>query len=175
MRRAVEITWLFAGRKFVYKEFCMKKGFTLIELLVVVLIIGVLSAIALPQYQKVVTKARVSEALQLGKALANAENMYYLESGTYTENLKDLAVEVKESKYFHFYFGCTNVGEAIQKSGAVLFRPKDLPLPSIDFHVKEGKIDYLYCSSGGKVGVCSSVLPCVTQNYGSTARCDFID
>jgi type IV pilus assembly protein PilE len=56
-------------------------GFTLIELLVVVLIIGILSAIALPQYQKAVMKARFVEVQAGISSYVSAIDMYLTEDG----------------------------------------------------------------------------------------------
>lgn len=76
----------------------MQKGFTLIELLVVVLIIGILSAVALPQYQTAVDKARYSELQTICKALAQAAQLYYLANGDWTGSFDDLDITVPSTK-----------------------------------------------------------------------------
>jgi prepilin-type N-terminal cleavage/methylation domain-containing protein len=71
-----------------------KKAFTLIELLVVVLIIGILAAIALPQYQKAVEKSKIAQAVVLLRSLRDAQQRYLLIDGNYTINLLDLDIEI---------------------------------------------------------------------------------
>jgi len=72
-----------------------KQGFTLIELLVVVLIIGILAAVALPQYNRTVLRSRTSQAVVMLKAITDAQERYYLErGGVYTANISDLDIDV---------------------------------------------------------------------------------
>ena len=72
----------------------IKNGFTLLELLVVVLIIGILAAIALPQYKLAVEKTKSAEALTVLQSILRAQQNYYLANGVYTKLFSDLDISL---------------------------------------------------------------------------------
>lgn len=87
------------------------KGFTLIELLVVVLIIGILAAIAVPQYEKAVMKARIAEAKTTLKALVEATQIYILTNDETPPSMDKLDVRPPASgNWRYFYRTCDGKG-----------------------------------------------------------------
>ena len=91
------------------------KGFTLIELLVVVLILGILAAMALPQYFKAVERSRMSEAVSLMASIAQAQQRKYLQINKYTTNYSGLDVAPQGAKASGY---CTK-GTSPDAGGAV--------------------------------------------------------
>ena len=88
-----------------------QRAFTLIELLVVVLIIGILAAVAVPQYQKAVWKSKFATIKGLTKSIAEAEETYRLANGEYTVDIDALSIDMpaptsssKSTTYAYYYY-----------------------------------------------------------------------
>ncbi len=88
-----------------------KKGFTLIEILVVVLIIGILAAIAVPQYQKSVWKSRATGMLFNLKSLHEAVKVYQLANSANPSNINKLDISLNNYKQ-----ACVNTGPSFTES-----------------------------------------------------------
>jgi len=71
------------------------EGFTLIELLVVIIIIGILSAIALPSFLSQANKAKQTEAKQYLSSVNKGLQAYYAENSVFTANVSDLGLGLK--------------------------------------------------------------------------------
>ncbi len=98
----------------------MKKGFTLVELMVVIVVMGILAAIALPQFGNAIAKARAAEAPNNLHKISVAQEMYKVETKGYADNCywgdasnpEDTKLGIKniDSKYFKYHSGRSTAG-----------------------------------------------------------------
>ncbi|MBP5616448.1 MAG: pilin [Elusimicrobiaceae bacterium] len=135
------------------------KGFTLMEMLVVVLIIGILAAVALPQYQKSVEMSRAAEALMNGQTIIESQNRALDAFGRINGDKGDLDVtlnggnwsnnnSVYTTKDFIYTFSSTGVvATRTTRSYWLTFHNKN--------STQEGQI---VCSGSGSAGICDSIV-----------------
>jgi len=85
-------------------------GFTLIELLVVIIIIGILSAIALPSFLNQAARARQSEANVYVSSMLKGQQVYYLENMAFTPILENLDVGTNFNASTNYRYGTAPLG-----------------------------------------------------------------
>jgi len=89
------------------------QGFTLIELLVVIIIIGILSAIALPSFLNQAKKARQSEAKTYVGSLNRGQQAFYTENDAFTSSVDAMGVGITTQTANYVYIAATNAGTGI--------------------------------------------------------------
>lgn len=77
-----------------------RRGFTLVELMIVVLIIGILAALAVSTYRRMVSKARMTQAQVILKHLHKVEETFFSENGWYTTDLKIMDYDPVKYNYY---------------------------------------------------------------------------
>ena len=146
----------------------MKKGFTLIELLVVVLIIGILAAVAMPQYEKTVWKARVSEALVMLRAIRRHHQLCTLEKGDYCGAIESFETFDAPSPIVTDYSKCYDGGYCFNTakwhySASDLFYAH----PIINGEIREDlEIDLYPNDTFGECNSKTIIVGCPCQNKG---------
>lgn len=94
-------------------------GFTLIELLVVIIIIGILSAIALPSFLNQANKARESEAKTYVGSINRAQQARLMETGEFTTSITQLGLGVSSETANYTYNLLANASGAVVNANGI--------------------------------------------------------
>jgi len=144
------------------------EGFTLIELLVVIIIIGILSAIALPSFLNQAAKAKQSEAKTYVGAVNRAQQSYRIENNAFAGSIDDMKIGIPtETAYYDYAIGASDATTA-----TILATAKDVnSLKSFSGGVvilTSGQTEAIACQTTGVQSDTAGVIPTLSTTAGAT-------
>ncbi len=147
------------------------------ELLVVVLIIGILAAIALPKYRKAVVKAEAKQLILNVKALAEAQQRFYLTNNRYADSFGELDIDFSGFPKHNCpkYQGYFNISDCISNDKSVLWFSNNFIAAMINddkyfgsgFRHDYKRIMCYYNAGIGTNNLCTEVFNCTKDNISS--------
>ena len=96
-----------------------QKGFTLIELMIVVAIIGILAAIAIPNFIKFQARSKQSEAKANLKAIFTAQKAYYQEKDHFSSYTGDIGYEPERNNRYNYFLDSTTVQQEVRSAATI--------------------------------------------------------
>ncbi|MBE9056392.1 type IV pilin-like G/H family protein [Sphaerospermopsis sp. LEGE 08334] len=145
------------------------EGFTLIELLVVIIIIGILSAIALPSFLNQAAKAKQSEAKTYVGSVNRAQQSFRIENTQFASNIDQLQIGIPTSTDYYSYTLAASVNTTTVVAGAK--DPTSLKGFSGGVSIlTSGQTDAISCQTNGVQSQTPVVVPALTNTATSCAN-----
>src|SRR2546425_7496767 len=131
----------------------VQKGFTLIELMIVVAIIGILAAIAIPNFIKFQARSKQSEAKANLKAIFTAQKAFYQEKDRFSTLTGEVGFEPERNNRYAYFLAATGTIEP--RTGATLVQATTFTGVAVDTFKYGSALDQSYsataCSSAAGV------------------------
>ena len=144
-----------------FKPAVGKEGFTLLELMVVITILTILVLISFPLVMSQIGKARESEAKMNLSAIGLAQQEYFFEKGSFSNQMSNLATSVNNGYYS--YPNPTLLSSTVVKHQAVPFEPQNRNIRHYSMGV------YFNSDQSYSVKLCQSANPSLDTEVGDTA------
>jgi len=147
----------------------LKKGFTLIELMIVVAIIGILAAIAIPNFIKFQARSKQSEAKSNLKALYTAEKAFFQEKDRYSSLTTEVGFAPERNNRYAYYLG-SGGGTTEIRTGITITTATDNAGIEVDVFKYTAALADTYAASACAATPAPGVTPPPTPSFNGLAR-----